>query len=132
MPDLAFRLAVVVLVALLVAGAPAVWRRRQEALQRGPAEHPPLPEALRAGAERTWVVFTSPYCASCGPAADRLRAADPGARVVTVDASRDRDLARAFRVRAAPTLLLADGDGRVRARLVGVEALDRWLLAPSA
>ena len=27
---------------------------------------PALPPSLLAGADRTWVVFTTPYCASCG------------------------------------------------------------------
>ena len=90
------------------------------------AEEPLVPYALRAGAERTWVVFTSPYCASCGPAEEHLRASDPGARVVRVDATREPLLARAFGVRSAPTAVLADADGRVQARLVGSQAVEGW------
>lgn len=131
MPELGARLVVVGLLAVLFALAPLAWRRRQTRLRRGPDSHPRVPAMLLEGAARTWVVFTTPFCASCGPAADRLRAADPGARVVTVDAARDRDLAGAFQIRAAPTLLLADSRGEVQARLVGVEALDAYLLTTS-
>ena len=87
-----------------------------------------LPLHLVDGADRTWVVFTTPYCASCGPVTDRLRADDPAARVVTVDATREPALADAFRIRSAPTVLLADGDGEVQARLVGATAVEGYLV----
>lgn len=107
-----------------------LYRSRQVRLRRGrPARGNPLvPASLRAGAERTWVVFTTPYCASCGPVEERLRSADPGARVVRVDATREPHLADAFAVRSAPTAVLADAAGHVQARLVGSEAVDRWAL----
>ncbi|MDQ4133804.1 MAG: thioredoxin family protein, partial [Actinomycetota bacterium] len=79
-------------------------------------------------ADRTWVIFTTPYCASCGPVEDQLRAADPQARLVRVDATRDVDLAGAFRVRTAPTAVLADGDGTVQAKLIGAAAVSRYLM----
>ncbi len=119
---------VLALVAILVAAAP-LYRRRQHRLQEGPEAHPLVPATLRLGAERTWIVFTTPWCASCGPVEERLRRADPDARVVKVDATRERDLAGAFAVRAAPTAVLADAEGRVQARLVGPEAVDRYVLA---
>ena len=100
------------------------WRRR---LQMAPATHPLIPASLLAGATRTWVVFTSPYCATCGPVEQRLRAADPAARVVKVDATREPHLADAFSVRSAPTVLLADGQGNVTARLVGAEAVEDYV-----
>jgi len=89
-------------------------------------DHPLVPAALREHAERTWVMFTTPYCATCGPAEESLRAADPSARVVRVDATREPLLADAFRVRSAPTAVLADADGHVQVRLVGAEAVHRW------
>lgn len=85
-----------------------------------------LPSHLVDGAERTWVVFTTPYCATCGPVTDRLRADDPAARVVTVDATREPALADAFRIRSAPTVLLAGADGEVLARLVGATAVESY------
>ena len=125
------RLAVVVALLALFAGAVPLYRRRRRLLQEGPAVHPLVPAALRAGAERTWVVFTTPYCASCGPVAERLRRSDPEARVVKVDATQERELAGSFAVRSAPTAVLADAQGRVQARLVGPEAVDRYVLSGS-
>ena len=125
------RLAVVAALLCLFVLARALHARRVRALQR-PAGEPGarLPAGLLGGGPRTWLVFTTPYCASCGPAAERLRAADPEARVAVVDATRERALADALSVRSAPTALLADADGEVRARLVGADAVERYLRSP--
>lgn len=123
------RLAVVVGLLTLFAVARALYGRRRDRLQQGPESHPAVPASLRAGAARTWVLFTTPWCASCAPVEERLRTSDPEARVVRVDATREPDLAKAFSVRSAPTALLADGEGRVQARLVGAEAVDRYVVA---
>ena len=125
------RLAVVLCLVVLFAAAVPTYRGRQRRLEQGPEVHPLVPATLRLDAERTWIVFTTPWCATCGPVEERLRQGDPGARVVRVDATRERDLAGAFAVRSAPTALLADGEGRVRARLVGPQAVDRYLLDES-
>ena len=106
---------------------PAVAGRR---FDRAPAT-PLIPLSIRAGAERTWVIFTTPYCATCGPIEARLRASDPGANVVRIDATEQPQLSDAFKVRSAPTVLLADGDGRVQARLVGAEAFERYVRNPA-
>ncbi len=119
------RVLVVVAVLLAVALVTRLYRARRSALIDERPEHPLVPDALRDGAERTWVVFTTPYCATCGPVEEHLRAADPEARVVKVDATREPHLADAFRVRAAPTVVLADAAGRVQRRLVGAEAVRR-------
>lgn len=117
------RLAIVVaLVAVMVLGRVAHARRRAR-LEGDRDPVPALPAGLLGPGERTWVVFTSPLCALCGPVTERLRAADPAASVVTVDTTRAPDLARAFRVRAAPTVLLADRSGAVSGRWVGAAAL---------
>ena len=100
------------------------WRRRI-AEDRGPDHR--LPAAVLGPNDRTWVVFTTPYCASCGPVQERLRRSDPSSAVVAVDATEQVGLARAFRVRAAPTVLLADRAGKVQARLVGADAVARYL-----
>jgi hypothetical protein len=104
-----------------------MYRQWQAGLQRNPGHHPTVPAALTNGADRTWVVFTTPYCATCGPVKDQLAEADPGARVVTVDATREPHLADSFSVRSAPTVLLADAAGEVRARLVGADAVRDYL-----
>jgi len=82
-----------------------------------------FPAWVTQGAERTWVVFTTPYCASCGPIVDHLGAADPVARVVTVDASHELALARDFAVRRAPTVFEADGRGNPLRRFSGADAV---------
>ena len=104
----------------------AQWRSRAREEQ---VAHPRLPAELLEGSERTWVVFTTPYCATCEPVKTRLAGSDPDARMVTVDATREPVLAEAFRVRTAPTALLADRHGRVRARLVGAAAVADYLAA---
>lgn len=122
--------ALVVLVLLFaVALVTRLYRQWREGVRTDRPEHPAVPASLLAGADRTWVVFTTPYCASCGPVEDRLRASDPLARVVKVDATREPHLAQAFAIRSAPTVLLADAAGTVQARLVGAEAVDSYVRA---
>ena len=123
--------AVVVLVVLFaVALATRLYRSWRAGMQADRPVHPLIPASLLDGAARTWVVFTSPYCATCGPVAEQLRASDPAARVVKVDATREPHLTDAFSIRSAPTVLLADGDGNVTARLVGAEAVDDYVTGP--
>jgi hypothetical protein len=82
-----------------------------------------FPAWVTEGAARTWVVFTTPYCASCGPIVEHLEGADPAARVVTVDASHHTGLARDFAVRRAPTVFEADGHGLPVRRFSGADAV---------
>lgn len=119
-------LIVAVLVLVLVIGRR--WYVGWKAgLHRERRPHPRVPVSLLAGAPRTWLVFTSPFCASCGPVKEHLAGADPAARLVTVDVTREPHLADAFHVRSAPTVLLADEAGEVRARLVGAQAVRDYL-----
>jgi len=124
------RAVVVVTILFAIALVGRLYRSWRGRLQTQRPAHPLVPASLLAGASRTWVVFTSPYCATCGPVEELLRASDPEARVVKVDATREPHLADAFSVRAAPTVLLADGGGRVTARLVGAEAVDSYVGRP--
>lgn len=124
--DVELRLVIVVALLGLFAVAPSLYRRRR---RRAPAVHPPVPATLTAGAERTWVLFTTPWCASCAPVEEQLRASDPSARFVKVDATQERALAAEFSVRSAPTALLADRNGEVQARLVGAEAVSQFVQA---
>ena len=122
------KLVVVTAIVVLLAAARVAYARYKASLQNEKRPHPPLPAELRnAATERTWVVFTTPLCASCGPVKEKLASADPDAHLVTIDATREPHLADAFHVRSAPTVLLADAAGNVEERLVGVEAVDRYL-----
>ncbi|MDQ6725760.1 MAG: thioredoxin family protein [Actinomycetota bacterium] len=124
------RAGIVAALAVAVFAGTSLYRRWSAAVQAERPDHPAVPASLLDGAPRTWVVFTTPYCASCGPVEARLRVSDPTARLVKVDATREPSLADAFSIRSAPTALLADGDGRVMARLVGAEAVDRYVRSP--
>lgn len=120
------------IVAALVVGlviARRMYRAWQASLHREERAHPKVPSTLLGEAERTWVVFTTPYCATCEPVKQSLAASDPSARVVTVDATREPLLAQAFHVRSAPTVILAGADGEVRTRLVGAAAVSQYVAA---
>lgn len=119
--------AVVITILFGIALAGRLYRAWRGRVQTERPAHPLVPATLRAGAGQTWLVFTSPYCATCGPVEARLREFDPEARVIEVDATQERDLADAFSIRSAPTVLRADADGNVTARLVGSEAVDEYV-----
>ncbi|HET7720987.1 MAG TPA: thioredoxin family protein [Acidimicrobiales bacterium] len=123
------RAVIVVAILFAVALGARLYRSWRGRVQGHQPVHPRIPETLLAGASRTWVLFTSPYCATCGPVEDRLRASDPEARLVKVDATREPHLASAFSIRSAPTVLLADGAGNVTTRLVGAEAVTEYVAA---
>ncbi len=124
------RLLIVVVLAFGVLLLARLYRQWRHTVRTETPTTPLVPSSIRAGAERTWLIFTTPFCASCGPIEARLRASDPGANVVRIDATEQPHLSTAFKVRSAPTVLLADGDGRVQARLVGAEAVDRYVRNP--
>ena len=118
------------LVGAIVAGI-VIGRRMyvawQARLRSAPIGSALVPAELLGGTDRTWVVFTTPLCGSCGPVKDQLALEDPKSGIVTVDATKEPHLAGAFGVRSAPTVLLADDRGRVRARLVGAPAVRDYL-----
>ncbi|MGI8794476.1 MAG: thioredoxin family protein [Acidimicrobiales bacterium] len=123
------KLAIVGIVVVALVVGRRMYLAWQVSLHAETREHPLVPESLREGAERTWVVFTTPFCATCEPVKASLAAADPSARVVTVDATREPHLADAFHVRSAPTAILADAAGEVMARLVGAAAVSKHFAA---
>lgn len=128
------RLAVVLGLVAVAAVVTVVHRRRaraDEALgahdDRGEARWPDLPAGLAAADRPTWVVLTTPYCASCDAVKADLVARDPGSAVRTVDATEQPDVADRYEIRRAPTVLRAEPGGRVVERLVGPEAVRAWL-----
>lgn len=118
-------LVVVGLIAAVFVLAVAYRRWQAGALTAPTASSAVLPAELHQGSERTWVIFTTPYCATCSTVEHQLRAGDPVARVVRVDATVEPTLARSLRVRTAPTVFLSDRRGHVVERLVGAEAVRR-------
>lgn len=100
-----------------------MYRQRAHRLRRAiPGQRVPS-ELVSPGASRTWVLFTAPFCATCGPAEQALREAHPEEPVVVVDAAARPELARRLAVAAAPTLLAVDRRGEVRWRATGPDAV---------
>jgi len=128
------RLLIVTALALVVAAVSVAYRRRNAAdaaLGAGTADSPTwpdLPPALRVkGAACTWVIFTTPYCATCSLVETDLERAFPHHAVTTVDATERPDVADLYQVKRAPTTVLADHDGRILERLVGPEAVRAFI-----
>lgn len=117
------RALVVVAVLLMLALAKRLYRQWTARIRDDRGAVPVVPARLLGDSDRTWVVFTTEYCATCGPVKERLSQRDPQAHVVTVDVGQDPALAAAFRIRSAPTVIEADRRGRVLSRLVGAEAV---------
>lgn len=118
------RLVVVAVLVVAVVALTLVHRRRSAAdAARGSGGLPALPDGLLGGAPATWVIFTTPFCASCGAVQAQLEQAFPHHRVVKVDATEQIELAERYDVRRAPTTLLADRAGAVLERFVGPEAV---------
>ena len=125
MNPLVIRVLLVVLLIALMALAVLVRRRRPtRTTLDGDTQ---LPIDLIGGGSANWIVFTTPYCVSCDTVADLLREDDPTASVQVADVSERPDLARDLGIRRAPTTLLADGEGRIRLKLVGLEAVREHL-----
>jgi hypothetical protein len=134
MTDSLVRLALIAALAAGTFGVVAVWRRRSSAdAALGPVDAageswPAVPGEFRPGAaDRTWLIFTTPVCATCAQVQAELTRTFPADRVVKVDATEHIDLADRYAVRRAPTTLLAGADGSVIDRLVGPEAVHRYI-----
>lgn len=107
--------------------------RRKARRQKGPFSRLPLvPAAVMRGADRTWVVFTTPDCLPCVDIAQRLRAAEPSAQVTEIDIRHEPRMADAFGVRQLPAILRANRYGQVEARLIGWGAIDSAVRAAQA
>ena len=104
------------------------WMDRRRA-SRAPRGTGSIPARILGEGDRTWVVFTTPWCTTCDPVVERLRTAEPASTVVKIDATVERDLAESLRVRSAPTAVLADRAGVVHTQLVGVDAVTDYLSA---
>lgn len=127
------RLTILIALAMFVAAAVLLHRRRasrDESLGRTDEQGgawPVVPPALLEDSPRTWVIFTTPLCASCPQVQAELESSFPGDRVVKVDAVEHAELADRYAIRRAPTTLLADEHGSVLDRLVGPEAVRSYI-----
>lgn len=83
---------------------------------------PKLPAELLDGSP-TWLVFTTEYCAVCPRVVAEISARRPDETVHVLDVAAHTTLAAAHRVRRAPTVVRADSDGIVLARLSGADAV---------
>jgi hypothetical protein len=71
--------------------------------------------------ESSWLVLTTPWCASCGPVVERLEAQGE-LPVVVVDVAERPDVSKALDVRQAPTVLRVGPTGEVLERRAGAGA----------
>ncbi|MBU3701075.1 MAG: DUF4395 family protein [Acidimicrobiia bacterium] len=92
-------------------------------------EHPSVPDTFLDGSD-VWLVFTTEYCAVCPGIVEMLITERPDDRVVTLDVADHLDLASAYRVRRAPTVVRASADGTVISRLSGADAVRAELRSP--
>ena len=121
--------AVLVAVAVLVA---FVVERRRPAAPTQPRWAVPaqLDRTDFDGADRPWLVtvFTSTACESCTRASAKASVlASPQVAYQDVSYQERADLHDRYAIEAVPTIVLADGDGVVRASFVGVPtATDLW------
>ncbi len=129
------RLAIVVILGIAVAVLALRYRRglAADAALGGANEGTCWPEVpavhLAAGAPCTWLIFSTPWCASCEHVERILAEAFPHHAVRTIDATVELDLGDRYEVKRAPTTLLADHDGNVLERLVGPEAVHEFVYA---
>ncbi len=119
-------LIVVAVVALLMVGRMVYERRRAGIADRRGLDQPALPTHLR-GPGRTWVVFATEFCATCGPVVDRLRRMHPADTVHKILVEEQPDLAHAYAVQAAPTLLETDATGSVVHSVAGAAHVLRYV-----
>jgi hypothetical protein len=114
-------LAVLTVVSMIAAARPLLTRtRRRDDAAELPEEQ--LGGFAVPGAARTWVVFTTPYCATCGPLMDEIESVLPDDGVVGVDATEHPELTRELGVRRSPTVFEIDGTGGIVDRMIGAEA----------
>lgn len=89
--------------------------------QQGPGL-PSVPEALRTG-RPMWLVFTTEFCAVCPRVVEQITSQRTDESVLVLDVADNLDLAGVYKVRRAPTVIRADADGVVLARLSGAESV---------
>ena len=82
----------------------------------------PVPSAHRTG-QPIWLVFTNEFCAVCPRVVEQISAQQPADSVIVLNVAEHLDLASAYKVRRAPTVIHAEADGTVVVRLTGAESV---------
>lgn len=135
--DLIARLVVVAVLSAVIGVLTVRYRRRTEADEAlgavdsdtGESLWPALPHELRTDRKATWVIFSTPLCASCSAVQAQLERSFPHHHVVKVDATERPDLADLYHVRRAPTTIVADTNGAIVERFVGPESVADFIIA---
>jgi hypothetical protein len=124
-----------IVVALIVVAAAVVAARLLERRRPAPPTRDayPVPAQLdrqdfpRPDAPWLFVLFSSRTCDSCGPMVSRVCSLESeSVATVQVEAQADKALHDRYRIEGVPMVVLADGDGVVRAGFVG--SVDTWEL----
>lgn len=101
-----------------------------------PAAHPAVAElGITPGATATFLQLSSRFCRPCRAAhqvLERVAATTPGVVHVDVDVTDHLALGERLDVRSTPTVLVLDGDGVERARVVGAPTLAQARAAVAA
>ncbi|MGH9011767.1 MAG: thioredoxin family protein [Acidimicrobiia bacterium] len=122
-------------VALIVVVAAIVVARLLQRRRPAPPTRDayPVPAQLdrqdfpRPDAPWLFVLFSSRTCDSCGPMVSRVCGLESeSVATVQVEAQADKALHDRYRIEGVPMVVLADGDGVVRAGFVG--SVDTWEL----
>ncbi|HZN13825.1 MAG TPA: thioredoxin family protein [Acidimicrobiales bacterium] len=127
------------IVLIAVAAAAAWWLRRRQP-QPPTQSHYQVPLQLDRddfdGPAAPWlvVVFSSTVCSTCAEATAKAAVlAGPDVVVQDVSYQDRRDLHKRYNIEAAPTTVVADCDGVVRAAFVGApSATDLWAAVAEA
>ncbi len=114
------RLVVVAVLAAVV--AVVAWRARRPADTTDAAGRR-VPSELVGDTDRTWIVFSTPFCATCGPVEEQLRQRFPEHDVRRADVEQWAATAIDLGVRRAPTVVRVDRAGSVDLVLAGPDAV---------
>ncbi len=116
----------VLALALLLALGFGLYRKAVDGRVRVLDGHPSGLDAGRLGEElgasATFLQFSAPVCAPCRATRrvlGDLTADSPGVAHIEIDAQQRPDLVDELGITRTPTVLLLDGGGRVRGRIVG-------------
>jgi thioredoxin-related protein len=120
-----------VLIAIAIVVAYVLQRRRPDAPTQSSWTVPvQLDRQDFADPDRPWLVvtFTSATCSTCAGVKEKVAILESDAVAVQdVEAVADKALHDRYGIDAVPTLVIADGEGVVRASFVGpVTAADLW------